>query len=328
LRYWWVNQNQTYRHEIGGGYLWSPKRNTKNRRNPFYETMREIAPGDLVFSFFDTRIAAIGFATSFCYESPKPEEFGKSGLNWSGIGWKVDVRFQQLTTRVRPKDNIGTLRAYLPAKYSPLRPSGDGLQSVYLAEVGEQFAMRLLGLIGAEASTAREVAESFTVRGATMVDAESTVQEWERRIEVQIRQDRTLAETDKHALILARRGQGKFRSAVQLVERACRVTGVERAEHLIASHCKPWRDATHDERLNGENGLLLTPTIDHLFDRGFISFGDNGQLLISPVAHQLSLARMGIPLDRKFNVGAFSTGQKQFLEFHRENVFKETQGRD
>jgi len=48
------------------------------------------------------------------------------------------------------------------------------------------------------------------------------------------------------------------------------VTKVERLEHLVASHTKPWRDSTNEERLNGENGLLLTPTIDHLFDKGFI----------------------------------------------------------
>lgn len=60
MRYWWVNQNQTYRHELGGSYLWSPKRNANGARNPFYESMREVAPGDLVFSFVDTRIAAIG----------------------------------------------------------------------------------------------------------------------------------------------------------------------------------------------------------------------------------------------------------------------------
>jgi len=48
MRYWWVNQNQTYRHEVQGGYLWSPKRNANGARNPFYESMREVAPGDLI----------------------------------------------------------------------------------------------------------------------------------------------------------------------------------------------------------------------------------------------------------------------------------------
>jgi hypothetical protein len=48
---------------------------------------------------------------------------------------------------------------------------------------------------------------------------------------------------------------------------------------------------TNEERLNGENGLLLTPSIDHLFDRGFIGYEDNGVLIISPVAHRPSLER-------------------------------------
>jgi putative restriction endonuclease len=69
MRYWWVNQNQTYRHEIAGGYLWSPKRNANKARNPFYESMREVAPGDIIFSFRETRIAALGIARSYCYEA-------------------------------------------------------------------------------------------------------------------------------------------------------------------------------------------------------------------------------------------------------------------
>ena len=73
VRYWWVNQNQTFRQEIDGGYLWSPKRNRNGHRNPFYEFMREVAPGDIVFSFCDTRIAAIGIVSGYCRESPKPE---------------------------------------------------------------------------------------------------------------------------------------------------------------------------------------------------------------------------------------------------------------
>jgi len=57
MRYWWVNQNQTYRHEVAGGYLWSPKRKANGGDNPFYESMREVASGDIVLSFADARIA-------------------------------------------------------------------------------------------------------------------------------------------------------------------------------------------------------------------------------------------------------------------------------
>ena len=125
-------------------------------------------------------------------------------------------------------------------------------------------------------------------------------------------------------MILARRGQGKFRERVSMIERACRITQVNRPEHLIASHCKPWRDCeSNDERLDGENGLLLTPTVDHLFDRGFISFENNGDVLVSPVAHRESLKRMGIEVATRLNVGAFSEGQRHYLDFHQEAVFLE-----
>jgi hypothetical protein len=96
----------------------------------------------------------------------------------------------------------------------------------------------------------------------------------------------------KQAIIRARRGQGLFKERVMAIESRCRITLVENPVHLIASHCKPWRDSTNEERLNCENGLLLTPNIDHLFDRGFIGFEDSGKLIISPVAHRPSLARM------------------------------------
>jgi putative restriction endonuclease len=88
------------------------------------------------------------------------------------------------------------------------------------------------------------------------------------------------------------------------------------------SHTKQWRDSTNEERLTGENGLLLTPTIDHLFDKGFISFEDKGDLIVSPVADRPSLVKMGIRPEAKMNVGVFSEGQRAFLEYHRENVLR------
>src|SRR5260370_12476783 len=104
------------------------------------------------------------------------------------------------------------------------------------------------------------------------------------------------------------------------VEDRCRITGVTNPTHLRASHCKPWRDSTNEERIDGENGLLLTPTIDHLFDRGFISFEDSGVLIVSPVAHAPSLNLMGLATDHVIRVGTFTQGQKQFLDYHRESV--------
>jgi len=116
MRHWWVNQNQTYRHEVEGGYLWSPKRSASGARKPFYESMREVSPGDLIFSFMDTRIQAVGIAESYCWENPKLLEFGTAGQNRENIGWKVKVAFTG-PPKIRPKDHMdsgGTWLARLP----------------------------------------------------------------------------------------------------------------------------------------------------------------------------------------------------------------------
>jgi putative restriction endonuclease len=314
MRYWWVNQNQTYRHEVQGGYLWSPKRNANGARNPFYESMREVAPGDLIFSFMDTRILAVGIAQSFCWESPKPLEFGNAGQNWENIGWKVKVNFTQLTNKIRPKDHIDILRPLLPERYSPLQPTGNGLQSVYLTELPAPLAEVLMGLIAEE--IAPMAAAAHNVKPVPADDLEF----WERKLEQELASDPAVKETERLAIIRARNGQGLFKDRVSNIESRCRITGVDNPVHLVASHCKPWRDSTNEERLNGENGLLLTPTIDHLFDRGFIGFENNGDLIISPVAHRLSLERMGIDTKKSVNVGGFTSGQKEFLNFHRNSV--------
>jgi putative restriction endonuclease len=193
VRYWWVNQNQTYRQEIAGGYLWSPKRNANGARNPFYEFMREVAPGDLVFSFVDTRIVAIGTVASYCYESPKPTEFGAVGLNWEDIGWRVRVNFVSLLNKIRPKDHIDVLRRVLPSRYSPLQDSGNGIQSVYLTEVPMPLADVLLGLIGKEAAVLNERVVGSTLQTAMQQQVENAdLEMWEHHIESEIESDARL----------------------------------------------------------------------------------------------------------------------------------------
>jgi len=104
------------------------------------------------------------------------------------------------------------------------------------------------------------------------------------------------------------------------IETHCRITGVDNPSYPLASHCKPRRDSSNEEHLNGENGFLLTPRIDLLFDRGFIGFEESGNLIISPVAHKPSFERMGLETKGITNVGTFTSSQRQFLEFHRNAV--------
>lgn len=320
MRFWWVNQNQTFRQEVDGGYIWSPKRNANGHRNPFYDSMREVAPGDIIFSFCDTLIKAIGIARSYCIEAPKPSEFGSAGPNWGEVGWRVQIEWKTLIHQIRPKQHIELLRSLLPERYSPLRDTGDGLQGVYLTELINQFPMALGNLIGPEFEALRAKASDETDFADVELKTTPLLDEWEQHLQQTI-EESDIAPTEKTALVQARRGQGLFKQRVSKLETHCRITRVNNPAHLIASHCKPWRDSKDDERLDGENGLLLTPSIDHLFDRGFISFEDGGDLLISPVAHRPSLQRMGVNTESVVNVGGFSERQKHYLDFHRDSIF-------
>lgn len=129
-----------------------------------------------------------------------------------------------------------------------------------------------------------------------------------------------LSKTVRQQLVDARLGQGLFKRNVARIERGCRATDVTDGSHLRASHIKPWRHSTNRERLDGNNGLLLAPHVDHLFDRGLITFDRRGRVLISPRLRLDVLTAWG--LRRKRSVGAFSKGQQRYLEYHRTKVFK------
>jgi hypothetical protein len=210
------------------------------------------------------------------------------------------------------------LAGLLPAKYSPIRQSdGFGNQGAYLAEISRTMAEKVLELADPFLlllTSDSRVAEQYPITERAL----DSLSDWEEAQSKEILSN-VQADTERSALIKARVGQGTFRQRVSAIERFCRVTHVINPEHLVASHIKPWREATNEERLAGANGLLLTPNVDHLFDRGFNSFGDDGEMLQSPVADPFSLERMGIRQDRQTTVGKFNSDQKYFLNYHRLN---------
>lgn len=91
MNYWWVNHKQTHIAEIEGGYIWSPKTEINGARSQFYVNLTLVQPGDIIFSFADAKIMAIGVATQGHKEQVKPAEFGSSGTNWSKVGWIVPI---------------------------------------------------------------------------------------------------------------------------------------------------------------------------------------------------------------------------------------------
>ncbi len=306
MRHWWVNQNQTYRFEVPGGFLWSPKTTSSGSRNYYYDTMEQVSPGDLVFSFCDTLIKAIGVVQRPAVTAPKPN-FRTAGSNWADVGWFVEVDFSPVTNPIAPKRFMTEIGPLLAPKYAPLRANGDGLQNLYLTEISAALSDLLIMLSNENVSILEQ-------QLARVID-----QETDDAIELEIRSKSLEGDLDGIQLIKSRRGQGIFKANVRMIERACRVTGVTNVKHLRASHMKPWAKSNNSEKLDGANGLLLSPHVDHLFDRGFISFSDTGRILVSNELNPSVLDRWHI--DAAQSVGGFSRAQVSFLEYHRDVVY-------
>lgn len=139
--------------------------------------------------------------------------------------------------------------------------------------------------------------------------------ELEADIEDIIRDDSS-PETDKISRIKTRIGQGDFRNQFISYWKCCAVTVYKNSAMLIASHIKPWRDSNNQERLDKYNGLLFTPNFDKAFDNGFISFDENGKIMISNLLKNLEL----LGLQDKMRISS-EAAHKKYLDFHRESVY-------
>lgn len=140
--------------------------------------------------------------------------------------------------------------------------------------------------------------------------------------EKSVQQDPNLTIEEKLQTVKARIGQGKYRK--KLLEECpfCPITLVSDDRLLIASHIKPWSVSNQYEKVDPKNGFMFTPTIDYLFDQGFITFEQDKKILVSPwlsnsTINRLSLKPMSVvpllPID----------GRHDYLAYHRENIFKQ-----
>lgn len=127
--------------------------------------------------------------------------------------------------------------------------------------------------------------------------------------------------TTKERLVNARVGQGQFRADVlRSWGMRCAVTGVRTLDAIRASHIKPWRCSSNEERLSAHNGLPLTATLDALFDTGLISFSPEGVMLVS---ESISAEEVGLLSLIGMRLREAPSNEIDFyLKFHRENVFQ------
>jgi len=134
--------------------------------------------------------------------------------------------------------------------------------------------------------------------------------------EPRIKESETLVE------ILQRLGQQQFREKLlNFWNNTCPLSGITQLEVLRASHIKPWAQSDNSERMNHYNGLLLSANYDALFDRGLISFDENGKILISNEINDSDRAKLGLSLNIKLN-NKYCKHHDEFMKYHRSYIFK------
>jgi hypothetical protein len=127
-----------------------------------------------------------------------------------------------------------------------------------------------------------------------------------------------MTNTEKEQLVKARIGHSNFKEGLINRECECRLCGVTDKRFLIASHIKPWSQSDDQERLDLDNGLLFCPNHDALFDKGFITFDENGEIIISEQIDEVTKVFLNIRDGVQIKV---SKGQLKYLEWHKNHVF-------
>lgn len=267
--------------------MWAPRVGKAGQSQAYWTNMTLVQPGDLIFSGVDNAVRALSQASNVAYEAPRPDP--RDEAHWQADGWRLDVVYTDLPTPLFYDRWVPSVADELPAKHSPFTTAGRPNQG-YLFGLPIAIGEYLLVLSGAGGDIAQRA----------IVDAPPP----------------TGGETVRDAIVKARVGQGQFRK--DLIDRwggRCAVTGLDRLELLRASHIKPWTSCDNIERLDSNNGLLLSAAYDAAFDALLISFASDGAIVLAPDFSSSLAVKAGI--DPSARLAQVPPSLKPFLEIHR-----------
>ncbi|NEU09373.1 HNH endonuclease [Flavihumibacter sp. R14] len=287
MRFWWVNQGQTYKEEYNGGFLWAPISNSKFQTLFHWQNMAEVQSGDIIFSYVNGFIKKAGIALNEPYTFQKPGNFKL----WENEGRRIDIEYYGTQNPISIKEIYDTTRGKWPQKYAPLHRNTAKANQGYLFEVPEKLGELILSKLAIPAI------QSIGLNSGQL--------------------NRAANKTTKEAIIQARVGQGKFRrDLIAQWNSQCAVTKFSIVGLLIASHIKPWAISSNEDRLNPDNGLLLSPNFNALFDKFLISFSKTGNLIKGNRISWQDLALLDIGSSSK--ILNLNSANYQYLELHRE----------
>ena len=295
MEFYWVNIGATHKTVIDQHFLWAPKSSVSEVGNEvtwlYWDNVGKVRQGDIIFCCYDQRISFLAIADGDSYTEERP--MTRAFQEWDAVGNRVDVQIVELDRKVH-RDEIATefIARFNKRSVPSLFSNQATLNQIYMAHLPADAGMYLLEAVH---QTAR-CEEAFISSGTT--------------------EPAKISATTREALVMSRIGQGKFRA--DLIKRwhgRCALTGLQNVNLMVASHINAWALSNNAERLDVENGLLLAPHIDRLFDQGMISFSDRGYLQIS---HMLDAEdRIILGLDRFTKIDSLSGKNLLYLQRHR-----------
>jgi len=296
MSFYWVNIGKSYKEVKDFNFLWAPAyaigKNGKKKINAGWEPVKEVKAGDVIFCNRDQNIIYVAVARKAAYPDKRPET--RAFVEWEEEGFRIDVDL----TFVSPSVHISEFRDALIAIHNKactpaLFDRNGKVSQQYMVQIPPGAGALILSFIGdAEADVCDHVTERkkgrLTQGGTREVSAQARV------------------------------GQGQFRDEVlALWKNSCPVTGLSNKELLTASHIVKWSLSNETEKIDPNNGFPLSPALDKLFDRGYVSFNDRGELLInSDAVSERDLQCLGVAPNAR--IKGLNSQQKSYLARHRE----------
>lgn len=176
-----------------------------------------------------------------------------------------------------PAEIEGEIKGRIRMNWSKLIPK---MKEVFKSEIKDFEDSEELSVRVPRLKFTKETAIKYDVEMRTKYSHDMLCELEKLEIDVE---NKTLEEVGEviERVVKARKNQNKFRQGLLKRDNKCRICGLAHQELLIASHIKPWSESTPEEKLNPYNGFLLCPNHDSLFDKHFVTFEDNGKIVIS-----------------------------------------------
>lgn len=294
MEFYWVNVGATINEVIEGNFLWAPEnsrtKSGKIKQLDHWDNVAKVKSGDVIFCCHDKKITHIALAEADAHAHDRPN--GRAFSTWGNVGNRVEVSLTELKVPIARDDISNDFILMYDSRCVPRIFTESGtLKQIYMASLPRDAGVYLLETGDALA----QFQDALLVQGSNGA---------------------RLSATTRDAIVKARVGQGRFRSdLLRNWGSRCALTGLSNVDLLVASHIHPWSLSNNDERIDPNNGLLLAAHVDRLFDKGLISFDDEGKLLVSTSigkADQDILA-----LNRFPGLRRISDGHREFLRRHR-----------